>query len=201
MGPDDPLRPALEAIDRQSRRCAALVNTLLDFSRTGTEGAREVIRVDVLLEQVADLTAVRLGDRGVALDVERTPPGTPLLSVSRPEIESALLNLVDNAIDASARGAIIKLGAAPALRDGRRGVTIHVSDSGVGMTQDTVARIFDPFFTTKPVGKGTGLGLSLARQFVEGHGGRLSAESRLGVGTTMLLWLPAVDEAAQGRPP
>ena len=66
-----------------------------------------------------------------------------------------------------------------------------VSDSGVGMDEETRARIFEPFFTTKEVGKGTGLGLSIAYKIVQEHGGRIDVKSKAGQGTTFTVELPA----------
>jgi CheY-like chemotaxis protein len=69
-------------------------------------------------------------------------------------------------------------------------VMIEVSDSGLGMSPDVIARIFEPFFTTKPLGEGTGLGLSISRQTVAAHGGRVTVESEVGKGTVFRVFLP-----------
>ena len=65
-----------------------------------------------------------------------------------------------------------------------------ISDSGTGMSEETVQRIFEPFFTTKPVGVGTGLGLSIAHEIMAAHGGQIKVESVLGKGTSFYLCLP-----------
>jgi signal transduction histidine kinase/tetratricopeptide (TPR) repeat protein len=196
MKSDDPLRQAMAAIERQATRCANLVGTLLEFSRKGPV-ARHDLAVDELVGRVAQLAEVRLRHGGVSLKLEPSPPAVPFVSVSRTEIESALFNLVSNAVDASPRGGRVSITSAAAERGGRKGVTISVRDEGSGIPQEMLSQIFDPFFTTKPVGSGTGLGLSLAREFVEAHGGALSAESEVGRGTTMKLWLPASGEASR----
>ena len=67
---------------------------------------------------------------------------------------------------------------------------ITVSDDGSGMGEQTLERIFEPFFTTKDVGEGTGLGLAVAYGIVQEHGGFITVESKLGEGTTAILWLP-----------
>jgi signal transduction histidine kinase len=74
-------------------------------------------------------------------------------------------------------------------------VVIEVSDSGLGMSQDVIARIFEPYFTTKPLGEGTGLGLSISRQTIANHGGRVTVESEVGRGTVFRIFLP-VDGSA-----
>lgn len=74
------------------------------------------------------------------------------------------------------------------------GVLIEISDTGKGMDEATLKKIFDPFFTTKPVGKGTGLGLSLSYGIIQKHGGNISVESKVGKGTTFIIWLPVKQE-------
>jgi two-component system sensor kinase len=197
----DPMRSQLEAIERQARRAAALVGTFLDFARQRpTE--RQDLELPALVQQVASLASLKARHRDIEIEVATRPSDHSRVRVSRTQIESALLNLVDNAVDASPPGAVVRIEAEPSDRDGRHGVEVRVRDRGAGLDPDVLARAFDPFFTTKPQGRGTGLGLPLARQFVEDHEGRLSIESRPGEGTTVRLWLPASDpqpEAARAR--
>ena len=112
-------------------------------------------------------------------------------------MESALLNLVLNAVDASPVGGVVRIEAAPCEREGRPGMEVRVRDHGTGIDPDVLPRVFDPFFTTKPAGAGTGLGLSLSRRFVEGHEGHLWIESRAGEGTTVRVWLPRCEDVAE----
>jgi signal transduction histidine kinase len=194
MEPANPYRPGMTAIERQAGRCRDLVATLLDFSRKGTR-EREPLAVEALLRHASAALAERLRQKDVRLQVVPPPAGTPALSVTPTEIESALTNLIDNAIDASPRGGTIYVRATQETRGDRPGIMITVRDTGPGIAPEAMPRIFDPFYTTKPVGQGTGLGLSLARQFVEGHGGRLCGESAPQKGTTMRFWLPVGDNA------
>ncbi|MGU7895925.1 ATP-binding protein, partial [Escherichia coli] len=80
-------------------------------------------------------------------------------------------------------------------------VTISVTDTGMGMPPDVVARAFDPFFTTKPLGKGTGLGLPMVYGFARQSGGTARIESAPGAGTTVRIWLPRSQEAPEGTEP
>jgi len=185
----DPMRAAIEAIGRQSTRCAGLVRTMLDFTRKSS-GAKEPTCVSELLHEVIELARTRARGVDVRLQLEGVSTTVPRVDVSRTEIESALLNLVNNAIDASGRGSVVRVGAESRVREGRPGVELYVEDHGPGIPPEVASRIFDPFFTTKPVGQGTGLGLSLALQIVEAHGGKLWVGTPRGSGTTMCIWLP-----------
>jgi signal transduction histidine kinase len=81
-------------------------------------------------------------------------------------------------------------------REGAAHVAVEVVDNGKGIPPDILPKIFDPFFTTKEVGKGTGLGLSIVYKIVEQHGGRISVDSTVGVGTRFTVVLPLQPPAA-----
>jgi CheY-like chemotaxis protein len=144
----------------------------------------------------------------VEIDVALSP--RPLAAnVDAPQFETALLNLVVNARDAMPAGGKLRIatscktvGAAEARRmsDIAPGdyVTVSVADTGEGMSRDALARAFEPFFTTKEVGKGSGLGLSQVYGFVTQSGGHAAIDSKVGAGTTVTLYLPAVSRAAAG---
>ncbi|MGZ3442037.1 MAG: sensor histidine kinase, partial [Polyangia bacterium] len=193
--PGKPTTRALEAIERQARRCASLVNTLLDFSRQQAP-TREPIEPHQLVERVAHLASGHPRRHQVRLALVPVA-GLPMLDVCATEIESALLNLISNAFDATPSGGSIEVRAVAAASGARPGVEFSVRDTGGGIAEDVLPRIFDPFFTTKGVGKGTGLGLSLTRKIVDAHDGRIDVETRVGAGTTIRLWLPASARGAQ----
>ena len=75
----------------------------------------------------------------------------------------------------------------------------EVSDTGVGIAPENIAKIFEPFFTTKEVGRGTGLGLAVCYGILTEHGGSLDVQSTLGVGTTFTITLPAVKEVGESK--
>ncbi len=110
------------------------------------------------------------------------------------ELETALVNLIINARDAMPSGGSVTVRARNIHTDNgaRKGdqVAIEVSDTGVGIPPDIVAKVFDPFFTTKPIGKGTGLGLSQVHGFVHQAGGTVAVASELGKGTAFTIRLP-----------
>lgn len=192
---DPALRKPLESIARQTERCTRLVRALLDFSRSKPVH-REPVQARALLDAVCAVTSSQTRSRGIKLHLDLPEAPLPDVLASVQDIESALLNLMTNAIDATPRDGEITLGAETSVVGGKEGVLFRVRDSGSGMSPEIASRIFDPFFTTKPVGQGTGLGLSLTRQVVAEHGGTIEVETAEGQGTTMSLWLPAVGGAA-----
>ncbi|WP_375771312.1 ATP-binding protein [Archangium gephyra] len=184
---DETSRTAFTLIETHTQRCARLVRTLLDFSRRSGP-SRERIEVGRMLERVQELASGQAQRAQVQLKIIESPADLPGLEANVPEMESALLNLVGNALDATQPGGTVSIGAHPS--PARDGMVLFVTDTGSGMSPDVRQRIFDPFFTTKPVGEGTGLGLSITRSIVESHGGRIDVETAPGAGTTMRLWFP-----------
>ena len=103
------------------------------------------------------------------------------------QINQVFLNLVTNATQAMEAGnGTLTL----TTRSDGNGVAVEVADNGKGIAPEVLPKIFDPFFSTKEIGKGTGLGLSISYKIVQQHGGRITVESQVGVGTKFTVWLP-----------
>lgn len=187
---------------RAGHRAALLTNQLLAFSR------RQALEPVVLDLNVVIASFERLLRRVVREDIEITfKPGNGIACVKADpvQIEQVLLNLGANARDAMPGGGQLKIETSNVVVDERyrrrvpqvalgKYVLLTVSDTGVGMDDQTKASIFEPFFTTKPVGKGTGLGLSTVYGVVKQSGGAISVESQKGKGTTFMIFLPQVTE-------
>jgi signal transduction histidine kinase len=181
-------------------RAKALTSQLLAFGRR-----QVLVPAPVDLNEVARNVGPmleRLIGEDVALRLELAPD-TPTVLADPGQLEQVLVNLVVNARDAMPDGGTVTIETADAEPDdggvdGRHAVLL-VSDTGVGMDEETAARIFEPFFTTKPVGSGTGLGLSTVHGIVEQSGGEISISSEPGSGTTFRVRLPATDEPPQQR--
>lgn len=198
IGPESELRENLELIRIAGRRGAELTQRLLAFARRQTLEPAVVAIGDVLTDMPG------LIQRAVGEAVEVKLSHTPELwhaLVDPVQLETALLNLSLNARDAMLSGGTLTIEAdnvsfdetqAAEQGDVKPGdyVMIAVSDTGVGMSPEVLARAFDPFFTTKPVGKGTGLGLSMVYGLVKQSGGHIRLLSTVGQGTTVTLYLP-----------
>ena len=138
--------------------------------------------------------------KAVGIRIERHLDPSPDIVVRKGEIMQVVSNLIANAIHAMPSGGTLSVSVKhPSSGNGAHdGVVLSVQDSGVGITADHLPRIFDAFFTTRSE-IGTGIGLFVARQFVEGHGGKIDVESRTGPrshGTKMSIFLPLATQYA-----
>jgi signal transduction histidine kinase len=193
----DPRRHALEVVDQEVERMAALVGNLLEFTRAGRGRASTVDVCDEVTRTV-ELTDHHLARKGVRVAAEFAP-GVPLIQADRQHLRQVLLNLFTNAADAMPEGGRLAVRVHPGeLPDGRPGVVIEVADTGTGIPPDVLPRVTEPFFTTKEEGKGTGLGLAICKRVVDQHGGTLAIESRVGAGTTVRVTLPVRPESCVG---
>lgn len=186
-----------------AERARALVAQLLAFARRQMVQPATFDPADGLARS-AELWR-RVLDERITVTVD-APRDLGLVRIDPAQFDLALLNLAVNAGDAMPDGGTIalSLGRSPAA-DGDA-MVIRVRDTGVGMTPDVAARAFEPFFTTKGVGEGTGMGLATVHGVVHQAGGEVSIESAVGVGTTVVLRLPALDvpsaaSVASAEPP
>ncbi|KPW69880.1 Sensory box sensor histidine kinase/response regulator [Pseudomonas ficuserectae] len=179
------------------RRAASLTHRLLAFSRRQNLSPR-VTNVNVLIQDMEELIARTVGPE-IDIKVVAHDDLWPAL-IDHAQLESSLLNLCLNARDAMPSGGRIVIETANAsieeCTDPDHGIpagehlSIRVTDTGMGMSPDTVAKAFEPFFTTKPIGAGTGLGLSMVYGFVRQSGGQIRVESVEGQGTSVVMHLP-----------
>ncbi len=189
---------ALGRIERHTQRCARLVGNLLEISRK-KEPVRERLAASSLLGRLAELLHSCAGQGEVRLVTPDSHEATPEVMVCVQDLETVLLNLLSNALDATPRGGAVVLSARGRERRGQYGLELAVRDVGCGIAAEVLPHIFEPFFTTKPAGRGTGLGLAMSRKIIADHGGTLDVETGAD-GTTVRLWLPPVDEAGTGIP-
>jgi two-component system NtrC family sensor kinase len=189
---DDEVDRILEMMDSEAGRCGDIVRNLLLFSRSSPARFAEA-DVAPLLERSRLLLRHHAELSGVTLEVETTA-GAARVECDAAQIEQVILALAMNALEATASGGRVVLGARP---DGE-GIALTVSDSGTGIPEADQARIFEPFFTTKEAGKGVGLGLAVVYGIVTRHGGHVELVSRPGAGTVFTVHLPRHPKAPQG---
>jgi PAS domain S-box-containing protein len=203
---DPRLSQAVRLIRQASTRAADLTDRLLAFARQRSLKPQPV-RLERVVGDMMSLLQRALGEE-VQVEIALDPLVGPVF-VDRSELETTLINLAINARDAMPRGGRLAIGAEnlavdaesiapPELSPGHY-VVISVSDSGTGMSRETLERACEPFFTTKGPGQGTGLGLAMAFGFARQSGGYLAIYSEFGRGTTVRLYLPRHQEEAPLR--
>ena len=190
-----------------ARRAASLTHRLLAFSRRQTLDPKPT-DVNRLVQGMEDLIRRTVGP---AIEVEPLIGAAGLWPtlVDGSQLENALLNLCINARDAMPDGGRITIETANRWVDERTAqahgmssgqyVSMCVSDTGTGMSRDVMEKAFDPFFTTKPIGMGTGLGLSMIYGFAQQSGGQVRIYSEIGQGSTVCLYLPRHQGAAEAN--
>jgi len=188
-GNPDRIRADLEAIRSSASAAADVVRRLREFYRP--EDALDTTNVNlggladqaILLAEPAWKAQAQAEGRDIRVvnEIGDLPP----IPVNESRLREALVNLVLNAVDAMPKGGAIRLSAECAAET----VTLRVSDTGAGMSDDVRKRCFEPFFTTKGK-RGSGLGLAMVYGVVTRHGGQIVVESEIDKGTTFVIRLP-----------
>jgi signal transduction histidine kinase len=189
---DDRVEGNLEMMADALKRIEIMTRRLLSLGRDEPL-SRLPCDVDALVADTVKLASPSTRRSQARLETDLGDIGKVEIDPAR--FGEALINLVDNALDACREGGVVtvKTRAGP----GTAGpIVVEVTDTGPGIRADVARKVFDPFFTTKPVGEGTGLGLAISRRVVEEHGGEMTLESEPGRGTRVSMTLP---RAAAGR--
>jgi two-component system NtrC family sensor kinase len=189
----DDLREYLGLIRSEAFRCKSITTGLLDFSRTRTAQHVLLDLADVI-DSTAKLLVHQQRDGKIDLRVE-TADNLPLVFGDPGQLQQAIITLATNAVDAMPSGGVLTISS---RREGNT-LLVEVSDTGVGIAPENIAKIFEPFFTTKEVGKGTGLGLAVCYGILTEHGGSLDVQSAPEVGTTFTISLPAANESGEAN--
>ena len=176
---------SIEMILQQTRRITGIVQSLMNFSRSGSIGTDyQSFELHEIVDEALQLVQLTRAGRKVAC-VSNCPPGIRL-SGDRQRLSQVLLNLLTNACDASRPGDRVEIFAFQENGE----IQLEVMDQGQGIPERIRHAVFEPFFTTKQPGEGTGLGLSLVYKIVQEHHGRIEIDSVPGVGTRVVLRLP-----------
>jgi PAS domain S-box-containing protein len=199
------LSSSVDAIVKATNRGAALVNQLLMFA-SKTDVQFESVELNDIVNEIVKLVAETF-TKSIVITT-RLDTDLPPIVADPTQLHQMVLNLCINARDAMPRGGTLSLVTTLVSGDALVSqyaevaaplyVSLQVSDTGVGMDQQTKRRIFEPFFTTKDKGKGTGLGLATVYGIIESHGGFVDVESEVGIGTTFHIYLPAQSYQSRG---
>jgi PAS domain S-box-containing protein len=201
---DHPVAPDVLEIRQVADRAASMTRQLLAFSRHGVNRPKQLDLNDVIREVLGMLNRIIGGN--IVLEFEPAEQAARVVA-DRGQVEQVVINLVINARDAMPAGGTITIATREANAHafsgmhkpgGRTGpwVVLSVTDTGLGMDEETRSHIFEPFYTTKDVGKGTGLGLSTVYGIVDQSGGAICVHSEVGGGSTFEIYLPRVGDIA-----
>jgi len=207
VGPERPERRHLDVILKQTERISGIIRALLDYTRP----RRPTLRAQAILPiigRVADLLLERSRRHGARIELD-LPVGLQPVLGDADQLQQLFLNLLKNALDASAPNGTVRVttGSQPHLPlEGRAGIVrgetkgeclaIHVVDGGKGLTADQLSHVFEPFFSTKARGQGTGLGLPIVEEIVRAHRGAIEMLSIPDKGTEVIVRLPLAPTAA-----
>ena len=204
---DGPQSTSISAISDAAERAAGLTRQLLVFSRQSIV-ERKAVNLNSVIGNTELIIRRLIGENirfTLLLDSNIKP-----VYADQTELEQVLINLAVNARDAMPEGGELTIATQNVILDeayvnthveveSGQHTLLTVSDNGVGMPPDVRSRIFEPFFTTKQPGKGTGLGLSVVHGIVKQWNGKIGAYSELGFGTTIKIYLPAIDAQVADR--
>jgi signal transduction histidine kinase len=145
-------------------------------------------KLNPILEQLVDRYRAEIGEK---IDIHLETTADITLYIDEELFREAIVNLVDNAVDAMPEGGKLSVCAKPVVPTFKRGirqVVIEIKDTGPGIDEDDISKIFTPFFTKKE--KSIGIGLTLCQRIIGAHGGKIEARSRKGFGTKMVITMP-----------
>jgi signal transduction histidine kinase len=175
---DEKVRRQLDTADREVSAATLIVSDLLEFARPR---AAEPSNLDVP-ELLAEAVSVAPPPSGITVEQDLSP--MPPIVTDRDQFRQVILNLLTNAYEAMPTGGTVRIVA----RVVDEAAEVAVSDTGIGMDEQTIAQVFEPFFSLKV--KGTGLGLAVSKRMVESNGGTLNITARVDHGCTATMRLP-----------
>ena len=175
---------SLRTIQAGALRCGRIVKSVLKFSHNEVS-QKWLDDIGEVARRAKDMTKIMAADAGVAVRLELDRE-LPRIKLNPTEIEQVFVNLLTNAVQASAAEDRVTV----RIKQLGNELRIDVEDTGIGMTEKQLERIFDPFYTTKQSTGGTGLGLSISHGIIQEHGGEIHVKSQPQTGTTMTVILP-----------
>jgi len=201
LNKSDPIYGELKEIRKAGGRAASLTKQLLTFSRQQIIEPR-ILNLNKVIEDVREMLQRLIGE-DIILNTEFED--NLFIKADSNQIDQILMNLAVNSRDAIHNGGKLTIktysytihedeiiGHVESISPGNYAV-IDVTDTGSGMSKDTVSRIFEPFFTTKKVGKGTGLGLATVYGIIKQSNGGIEVDSQIGKGTTFRIYFPLIE--------
>jgi len=208
MQKDDPERDDVTQILESAERAAKLTHSLLAFSSQQVMNTQP-LNLNEIIRNMERFTARLIGEN---IEIRTMlGEGEVIMMADSGQIEQVMMNLIVNARDAMPKGGVLTirskvvdadeefLKSQSYVKHGRYAL-VSVSDTGIGMDEETKRRIFEPFFTTKEIGRGTGLGLALVYGIVKQHHGYILVDSEPGKGTLFRIYFPLIEPPVERKP-
>jgi len=183
----------LRIVESQLDRLAESVRNLLSFTRQPRPQLKP-LDLDGILTDLIHLSEPWLHSRSIKLLISLASDLPPILG-DPTQLQTLFLNLITNALDAMPNGGLLAIKTCREVISlpspgNMAWLKVSITDTGIGITEESKKRIFDPFFTTKKIGEGTGLGLAICEKIVKEHSGRFDVESEVGKGSTFFVLIP-----------
>jgi two-component system, NtrC family, sensor kinase len=188
LPPEAPQRPFLQIAQSELGRIAKIITRMRDFYRPARDEL-ETTYVNALLTETIELVQTHLRHGQVAVETDFAPDLPPLVAHAD-QLRQVFLNLMLNACDAMSQGGTLFVATAvrPPAAEKPAAVLVQVRDTGTGIAAEHLPHLFEPFYTTKP--NGTGLGLAISMHIITQHGGSMTLDTAVGVGSTFTISLP-----------
>ena len=193
----DPRRAEIDMILHETKRMDRIVNQIVEYARP-RELALTRFALSDLINEVLKVLSGPLQAKYLKVRTSLSPAADHL-HADRDQIEQVLINVIDNATDASPVGGLsMEIAAYELFRQDQSGIMIQVRDAGKGISPEALSRVFEPFFTS---GKrnGTGLGMAICKNIIERHRGDIHLTSAVGEGTIVSIWLPLTQDVPPGK--
>ncbi len=177
----------LEMISLEAKRLEDILRDVLIFTNKPF-----FLREEQDINKITDESLYIYEDvcKGSSIRIHKFLGDVSCVYVDKRQVKEAINNLISNAIDAMPDGGTLTVATNEDSLSGKKYITVKVTDTGMGISEENIRMIFEPFFTTKVTKKETGLGLSITKKIVEGHGGFIKVDSITGKGSTFSLYFP-----------
>ena len=185
-GISDQVIQDLSIIKKHTDNCKHIVEALLNFARM-SEPEKRNVDIHQCIDEVLAVTEIQLQDRDVQI-IKEYGRAIPDVTVDAQQLKQVFMNIIMNAKQAVPEEGRITIRTS--MQESDTSLTIEITDTGPGISEQNLERIFDPFYTTKTNESGTGLGLAVSYGIVKQHGGHIEVESQIGQGTTFRIKLP-----------
>jgi two-component system, NtrC family, sensor kinase len=189
IGENDMLKEVADKLKQAALRADTIVKGLLSYTRQSPLTLKEW-DITTLIDETLTFTEHELHRKNIEV-IRKYADSLPRVQVDANQIKQVFVNLLMNGVDAMPEGGRLTIRVECADNDiGKKIVQVVYTDTGHGIPAEKIGKIFDPFFTTKDIGN-TGLGLSVSKGIIDKHGGAIQVESRIDLGTSFFISLPA----------